>query len=41
VLVCSECNLRKSDITLREFINRRSLSRNTVEQNLETLKKTF
>jgi 5-methylcytosine-specific restriction endonuclease McrA len=41
VLVCSECNLRKSDITLREFINRRSLNRNTVEQNLETLKKTF
>jgi 5-methylcytosine-specific restriction endonuclease McrA len=41
VLVCSACNIRKSDYTLREFIKRCSLDRNFVEKNLEILKKTY
>lgn len=41
VLVCINCNLRKSNYTLREFIERCGLDRNTVEHNLVVLKKDF
>jgi chromosome segregation ATPase len=41
VLVCSTCNLKKSDRTLREFIVRNGLKRDFVEENLKLLKKHF
>lgn len=41
VYVCSKCNLRKSGMTLREFIEKAGLKRTFVETNLKKLGKTF
>ncbi len=41
VFVCGVCNSRKSDLTLREFIEKQGLSRDSVESNLEKLGKRF
>ena len=41
VYVCSKCNLRKSGMTLREFIEKTGLKRTLVEANLKKLGKTF
>lgn len=41
VKVCSTCNLKKSDMTLREFIKKFKLNRDKVEHNLSVLKKKF
>lgn len=41
VFVCSKCNLRKSGMTLREFIEKTGLKRTFVETNLKKLGKIF
>lgn len=41
VYICSKCNSRKANKTLREFIRESNLDRNRIERNLEFLKKTF
>ena len=41
VLVCPECNIKKSDSTLREFILRHDLDRDAVEERLSRLHKAF
>lgn len=41
VLVCPECNIKKSDSTLREFILRHGLDRDAVEERLSRLYKAF
>lgn len=41
VYVCSKCNLKKSGMTLREFIRKAGLKRTFVENNLEKLGKIF
>lgn len=41
VYVCSDCNLKKRDMTLREFINKFSLDRDRIEKQLEILGKKF
>jgi 5-methylcytosine-specific restriction endonuclease McrA len=41
VLVCSSCNLKKSDYTLREFIIKFKLDRDAIEGRLELLGKRF
>lgn len=41
VYVCNKCNLKKSGMTLREFIIKAGLNRVFVEENLEKLGKTF
>lgn len=41
VYICKKCNLRKSDLTLREFILKASLNRDEVEARLESLGKSF
>ncbi|WP_404399912.1 HNH endonuclease [Idiomarina seosinensis] len=41
VLVCKDCNLAKSNYTLREFIERQRLNRQLVENNLRLLRKDF
>ncbi len=41
VYVCAKCNLSKGALTLREFINKRSLNRDRVENNLSLLGKKF
>lgn len=41
VYICSECNMKKSDKTLREFIKENNLDRDKIEKNLELLKKSF
>lgn len=41
VLICGECNLRKSSRTLRVFIVECEMDRSLIETNLESLGKTF
>ncbi len=41
VMVCSKCNLKKKDLTLREFITKFSLNRDEIEKRLEELDKSF
>lgn len=41
VFVCSDCNLKKKDMTLRDFILFQKLDRNAVETRLEKLGKKF
>lgn len=41
VYICSTCNMKKSDKTLREFIKENNLDRDKIEKNLELLKKSF
>lgn len=41
ILVCKDCNLAKSNYTLREFIERQRLNRQFIESNLRRLKKDF
>jgi 5-methylcytosine-specific restriction endonuclease McrA len=41
VLVCSGCNLKKSDKTLREFILLYQMDRSFIERNLDHLGKAF
>lgn len=41
VMVCASCNLKKSDLTLREFIIKEHLDRDLIELRLEKLKKRF
>lgn len=41
VAICTDCNNKKSDLTLREFIVQQSLDRNEVETRLTNLGKRF
>ena len=41
VLVCEQCNLKKGDKTLREFIRENNLDINRIESALELLGKHF
>jgi 5-methylcytosine-specific restriction endonuclease McrA len=41
VEVCSECNLKKKDLTLNQFIKKYNLDRGFIERNLEMLKKYY
>ena len=41
VWVCKNCNLKKSDLTLNQFIKKYDFDRDKVESNLEELKKDF
>jgi len=41
VFVCSKCNLKKSDLTLREFVNKHNMDRDFIERNLDKLGKKF
>jgi 5-methylcytosine-specific restriction endonuclease McrA len=41
VLICDRCNNRKSDMPLREFINKYGLDRDRIEATLEKLGKRF
>jgi len=41
VYICNSCNLLKRDLTLREFIDKNSLDRDKVEENLLMLGKKF
>lgn len=41
VFVCSKCNLKKSDLTLREFCVRFGMNRDLIEHNLVLLDKDF
>ena len=41
VMVCSPCNLKKSSLTLREFIIKFKLDRDEIESRLEALGKRF
>jgi 5-methylcytosine-specific restriction endonuclease McrA len=41
IYVCAECNRKKSDMTLREFIKKFDLNRGAIERKLERLGKTF
>ena len=41
VMVCSSCNLKKSNLTLREFIIKFKLDRDEIESRLEGLGKRF
>jgi 5-methylcytosine-specific restriction endonuclease McrA len=41
VMVCSKCNLKKKDLTLREFITKFSMNRDEIENRLEELGKSF
>lgn len=41
VFICKECNLMKSDMTLREFIVKAGLDRDGVEKRLDELNKRF
>jgi len=41
VYVCSECNIKKGDMTLRNFILSNNLNRNAIENRLEALGKDF
>ena len=34
VYICSSCNIKKRDLTLREFINQNGLNRDNIEKNL-------
>ena len=41
VYVCSDCNLKKGSMTLREFIQKHNIDRDKVEENLQRLNKKF
>jgi 5-methylcytosine-specific restriction endonuclease McrA len=41
VMVCSKCNLKKKDLTLREFITKFSMNRSEIENRLDELGKSF
>ena len=41
VYICSACNMKKSDKTLKEFIKENNLDGDAIEKNLELLKKSF
>jgi 5-methylcytosine-specific restriction endonuclease McrA len=41
VLVCSQCNLKKSNLLLREFIKKFNLDRDKIEQKLDSLNKRY
>ena len=41
VYVCMDCNLKKSDLTLNQFINISGLNRDFIENNLNELGKDF
>lgn len=41
VYVCKQCNRKKDQLTLREFINKYSLDRERIERNLNSLGKKF
>lgn len=41
VSVCAECNLKKRDLTLNEFIRKFDLNRERIESNLDSLDKTY
>ena len=41
VMVCAKCNLKKKDLTLREFISKFSMNRDEIEERLEKLGKSF
>jgi 5-methylcytosine-specific restriction endonuclease McrA len=41
VYICNTCNIKKSDMTLREFILEYKLNRDMIERNLESLGKSF
>jgi hypothetical protein len=41
VKVCGDCNMKKSNLTLREFITKFKLDRDTIEQRLDELGKKF
>jgi len=41
IYVCKECNMKKSDLTLREFIKKAGFNRDEVEERLECLGKSF
>jgi 5-methylcytosine-specific restriction endonuclease McrA len=41
IIICSECNIKKSDLTLNEFIERHGFDRVFVEGNLKKLGKRF
>jgi len=41
VMVCSPCNLKKKDLTLREFIGKFRLDREEIERRLDELGKRF
>jgi 5-methylcytosine-specific restriction endonuclease McrA len=41
VYICSTCNMKKTNKTLREFIRDNKLDRYKIEKNLELLKKSF
>jgi hypothetical protein len=41
VYVCIDCNSKKSDMTLQQFIKKYDLNRNKIEKNLEEMGKDF
>jgi 5-methylcytosine-specific restriction endonuclease McrA len=41
VMVCKDCNAKKKDKTIREFIKEYGLDRHLIEENLERLGKSF
>ena len=41
VWVCSKCNQSKGALTLREFLNKKGLNRDRVENHLSLLGKKF
>ena len=41
VIICSQCNIKKSDLTLNEFIERHAFDRDFIEANLKKLNKRF
>ena len=41
VLVCAECNSKKSSLTLQAYIKKFNLDRDAIESRLETLGKDF
>ena len=41
VRVCSECNFKKKDMTLNQFIKKYDLDRDVIEENLDLLNKSY
>ncbi|NMH25302.1 HNH endonuclease [Flavobacterium solisilvae] len=41
IYVCSDCNLKKSDLTLQKFIIKYNLDRNLIESNLQMFNKDY
>jgi 5-methylcytosine-specific restriction endonuclease McrA len=41
IYICSDCNKKKNDLTLREFILKFNLNREEIEETLKKLKKRF